>query len=516
MKRKLLFLSVLHLFCAASVFATDVPAGNVSGKWTKANSPYKIKGDLTVGASDKLEIEPGVEVIADGLYKINVLGVFVAVGTATDTIRFTASNTSTGWGGVRFDNSKSGANGAMSGNDSSFISYCRFQNGIVKTSWPDNSGGAIFASDFEQIKISNCLFIDNESAKGGAIYAQYGGVIENCTFVNNKCDGKGSGGAVYLKTLGSITNCNFINNEAYYGGAVLLTASGGTADGFATMRNCKMYNNKATQGGAVRSYKGTMINCVVANNSADEGAGIRVEQTKVINCTVTNNKGISGNYILKENTVVNTILWRNNASTDQNQITTSDTAMVVKYCAIEGGYTGQGAQAGIVILSANNNDVKFKKPTTFDGASTTGMQMSEILNADWRIEKGSSCVDAGENFSFPPQYSGDINGAARVYNNKIDIGAYEYAPDTSINVANVQALEGVKVYPTVTSDYAIVENNTGHTVYVNIYSISGALLTSSTVTGDRQKVDVSAFPSGILYIQLYSDKTSSVFKVIRQ
>lgn len=513
MKLNFLFLTMVQLLVVHAVTATDIPAGSVSGTWTKANSPYNVKGDIEVGANDKLVIEPGVEVIFDGHYKLNILGVLEAKGSATDTIRFSAANASTGWGGIRFDNSKSGANGAMTGNDSCFIDYCRIQHGIVNTSWPDNSGGAIFCSDFEQIKITNSFFNDNESGKGGAIYAQYGGVIENCTFVNNFCPGNGSGGGVYLKTLGHIKNCTFISNKAHYGGAVLLTAGGGTADGFAYVMNSYMYNNEGTQGGAVRSYKGAVINCILANNKGDQGGGIRVEQTNVINSTIVNNLGTSGNYLYKENTLVNSILWGNNASSDQNQITTSDTAMVVKYCAVEGGYTGQGAQSGIVTLAAGNNDTKFITPTSFDGMAANSTKLGDILGADWKIGKASLCVDAGENFSFPPQYTGDIDGAKRVYNNKIDIGAHEYAP--TAGVGHVAAEMKVSVYPTVTRNFTTVDNNTGSNLQMTVYTVDGKVLMSKTIAAGKTSVDISALPAGLCYVQLGFEGEVSVQKIIK-
>lgn len=517
MKVKILFFLLLQAVSINALYATDVPAGTVKGTWTKANSPYKVKGDITVSSNDKLIIEPGVEVIFEGLYKLQVNGVLEAIGSTSDSITFTADDKQVGWGGIRFDNSASGANGAMSNNDSSFISFCRLEYGIVKTSWPDNSGGAIFAASFPQLKISNSIFENNESLKGGAIYIQDGGFIDSCSFVNNICSGSGSGGAIYIKTLGAVHNSTFVGNEAYYGGALLLTASGGTADGFATAFNCKMYDNKGTQGGAVRSYKGSLINCVIANNSASEGGGIRVEQTKVINSTVVKNSGTtSGNYLLKENTVANSIFWGNNASSDKNQISTSDTTMVVKYCAVEGGYTGAGAQSGIVGLSANNNDAVFKMPTSFDGISAgDATKRNDILSSDWYIEKGSLCIDAGENFSFPPNMSGDIMGANRIYNNKIDIGAYEYAPDTTTSVANVE-LAGVSIYPTVFANNTMVHNATQKALNIHVFDMSGTVVNTLNTSDAAISLDLSAYSAGLYVVRVLSGTEYAIFKVIKK
>ncbi|OGP66167.1 MAG: hypothetical protein A2169_14035, partial [Deltaproteobacteria bacterium RBG_13_47_9] len=44
-------------------FHTSIAAGNVSGTWTLANSPYHINGEITIPNDSTLTIEPGVEVL---------------------------------------------------------------------------------------------------------------------------------------------------------------------------------------------------------------------------------------------------------------------------------------------------------------------------------------------------------------------------------------------------------------------------------------------------------------------
>ncbi len=65
---------------------TEIPAGDVSGTWTKAFSPYHINGEITIPNDSTLTIEPGVEVVFTGHYKFNVQGRLLAIGTETDTI----------------------------------------------------------------------------------------------------------------------------------------------------------------------------------------------------------------------------------------------------------------------------------------------------------------------------------------------------------------------------------------------------------------------------------------------
>ena len=64
---------ILTICCFLQSFAqTNVPAGNVSGTWSKAQSPYIVNGDLTIPDNQKLIIEPGVEIRFSGNFRLIV------------------------------------------------------------------------------------------------------------------------------------------------------------------------------------------------------------------------------------------------------------------------------------------------------------------------------------------------------------------------------------------------------------------------------------------------------------
>ena len=64
--------------------ATSVPGGVVVGQtWTAEQSPYCVTGDITVTG---LSIDPGVHVLIDGPYEIDVLSIS-AIGTGKQPIR---------------------------------------------------------------------------------------------------------------------------------------------------------------------------------------------------------------------------------------------------------------------------------------------------------------------------------------------------------------------------------------------------------------------------------------------
>ena len=80
---------------------TVISGGNVSGKWTKANSPYNVIGSITVAKGTTLEIEPGVTVAFAQDRSLTVNGQLLAQGTSNDNIVFTRQSTNN-WSGLNF------------------------------------------------------------------------------------------------------------------------------------------------------------------------------------------------------------------------------------------------------------------------------------------------------------------------------------------------------------------------------------------------------------------------------
>ena len=89
------------------ILGTVVPPGSVSGTWKKSASPYVVTGDITIGRSKTLTIEPGVTVKFAGHFGLTVgyRGTLKAIGTVQDRIVFTAPDAGEGWYGIRLINS---------------------------------------------------------------------------------------------------------------------------------------------------------------------------------------------------------------------------------------------------------------------------------------------------------------------------------------------------------------------------------------------------------------------------
>lgn len=98
---------IFGLALLATVFINH-DATFAGGRFTRANSPYIINGDLRVSAGDSLIIEPGVELRFSASSSFIVEGLLIAQGTEQDSIFFTVNSvspTSGSWNGVFLYNS---------------------------------------------------------------------------------------------------------------------------------------------------------------------------------------------------------------------------------------------------------------------------------------------------------------------------------------------------------------------------------------------------------------------------
>jgi hypothetical protein len=391
-----LFIASLILFVTASGFAqTNISAGNVSGSWTLANSPYHINGEITIPNDSTLTVEPGVEVVFAGHYKFNIQGRLLAVGTPQDTIRFTAENMETGWHGIRFMDTPSS-------NDTSKMFYCSFKYGMANTgSGYDKCGGAMMIKAFDKVLVSHCLFDSNMQSGEG-----FTPIIE-------------AGPAIYVYHASPrITNSTFSHHTGSKGGAILCLASPK-----AIISNNVVTKNRGAWVGAIVTYGSgspTISGNIIFDNFAGiAGGGISVEvdaSPRIENNIIIHNQApVAGgivcwsntNAVLVNNTIayniatnagggigcaensdpilVNNIIFGNIAP-QSSQVNINDVKSDPHflYCNIEGGkegFSGIGAGANYDGLYVNNID---SDPLFRDTASV-----------DYRLKDSSPCIGAG-------------------------------------------------------------------------------------------------------------------------
>ncbi|MDP8202909.1 MAG: S8 family serine peptidase, partial [Candidatus Tenebribacter mawsonii] len=261
-------------YCAGN--GTIINAGTVSGIWEKALSPYIINGNISIEASNTLSIEPGVNVLFAGYYKVVVSdnSTLIANGSENDSIYFQAIDPVEGWAGMDL----------ISKQNMDSLSYCVFKNGkaqnIIDQSWPPNYNGGVISITHSSPFISDCSFKNNNAPVGfgGAIYI-YGNsypVLTQLEFFNNTAP---YGGAIAIcgtsfdETYRILNNIVFIDNTAAYGGALY------NQQGNLIINNLTFYSNNAYYGGgAICLWSDSDVllkNSILYGNTSPDGSEIK-------------------------------------------------------------------------------------------------------------------------------------------------------------------------------------------------------------------------------------------------
>jgi len=279
MKRMLI---VLFLLSSCLVFAdTHIPAGNVSGTWNFAGSPYIIDGEITIQAAAQLIIDPNVDVVFSDHYKFIILGRLLAEGTAGNLITFSAPVA--GWHGLRFFDTNT------NGQDSSKIVYCTLEHGIA--SGDASSGGAIYLESSDII-IENSSIFDNEAdGYGGGIYMYDSDPrLTSVDIYENTAIHEGGGIMCF--------NANpLLEDVALYENATEWSGGGICSYGISviTLENVTVSDNEAFQDGSgIASLYGsdiTLLNCIVWDNASEE---IYVHLDATLNATYSDIKDGTG------------------------------------------------------------------------------------------------------------------------------------------------------------------------------------------------------------------------------
>lgn len=213
--KKYLLTIILALVCQTKMYSLT----NVSGSymsdvtWTLANSPYHVTSNIFVFPGVTLTIDPGVNVIFDGYYFIEIRGKIVAKGTQVSKINFSGKM-------------------VISGNDSFYTLWDKI---LVER---NNKGEGEF---------NHCIFKDANSA----VASEYAvSNFDNCRFENNNHGILGLYGA-YTK-FSHVKNCIFEYNKTaveksifvdFIGTEFSKNGTGIKAAEYSRISNCQFYKN---------------------------------------------------------------------------------------------------------------------------------------------------------------------------------------------------------------------------------------------------------------------------------
>ncbi len=540
MKKTFLVIATIFLMYSYSNEQTIIPAGNVSGTWTLAGSPYLIQGSVMIPDGSTLSIEPGVNVNFQGSYKLYIQGRLLAAGNAADTIHFSAADTTIGWLGLHFDNTPLT-------NDTSKIFYCKLQ--YAKTT---NGGGAIYILGFSKVvisnnRISNCR-TDAYPGGGGILCSGSSPVITHNTISHNMTS-FGGGGICCENSSPAITNNVISNNVAYNGGGGIECFGIYNASN-AVISNNIISNNSASYGGGISSTNNSPIitNNLISNNTASNGGGIScgsdgtpnissntisnntaAESGGGIYCdytyasptftnnTLVNNSAAKGGalscFLYSSVNLYNTILWGNTASASGPQVYLDDenSDPVFHYCDVQGGPDAFGLNSGIFYTGIYQNNIDaipmFVSPSAGSGAGFDG------VTADWSLQAASPCINTGTpdttGLSLPEL---DLAGNPRIKGDRIDIGAYEFPLPNS--VVEIQNNFLVDIYPNPAMNDISVEMK--QKSEIEISNISGQIIKTIYSDDTKTTIDIGNLSGGVYIIKVKTDKGIAIKKFIKE
>ena len=361
------------LLCPSLLLSTNI-SGDIWGVMNPENNPYNVVGDLRVPRDSTLSIQPRCLIYFTGHYKfiIDTNAVFIAEGSETDSIRFTAQDTAEGWLGLRFFNADSSCR----------LVYCVLECGktLDRTYQFLNDGGAIYAAN-TNLQIDHCSLTRNRAwdGNGGAIYFENGRLsLLNSEITHNFCAFGGSGIFCFSSIL-SIRDCLFYKDSTWYplggdfGGAITLSAcpqieiiestikdnfSGqGGGGAYITSSSMILDNNKILYNGSIDAGGGVLMvgctadisrNIIYGNrNYIGGGGGLACVRSTINLCnnTIANNSDGPGGGMwtrLGQTTMRNNIFWGNISHLGMQIYAEQETIAVAEYNDIQGGWPGVG------------------------------------------------------------------------------------------------------------------------------------------------------------------------------
>jgi len=169
---------------------TTIPAGNVSGTWTKAGSPYKILGEITVAKGNTLTLEPGTVLEFQDNYALKVDGILNSQGKKGDSILFKAAQNKT-WSGIHYINNTQ--------IDTIRFNYCRFENTNFGFKYGySNYSITIRYSSPIIIKNSAFNYLYQDDKQSGSIYCRKNVILLDSISLNSKATKIVAIGSIFL------------------------------------------------------------------------------------------------------------------------------------------------------------------------------------------------------------------------------------------------------------------------------------------------------------------------------
>ncbi|NVK64985.1 MAG: right-handed parallel beta-helix repeat-containing protein [Flavobacteriales bacterium] len=354
-KMQLQIFSIVFLLISVSftIAQTAIPAGNVSGTWTAANSPYQVQGLIVVQDGQTLTVEPGTIIQFGATGRLRIKGNVLASGTSLDPITFTAQNQVSGWKSIFMDS-------VNVASDSTIFEYCTIEYG--------KGTGLFRITNFSKVRIENCTLQYGQAFGAGcAFFGNTSAIFKNNLVQYNTC--QNNGGAFSISGTGSCVfeeNTIIHNSADNYGGAFTISSPANPI-----LSNNIISFNDALTGGAIHCWSFCSFtldgNTFEGNTSTYDGAVLWAGNAFL---TVTNN------------TFINNVSGDDGAVAFFQSYTNSN---------FNGNYyTGNGGDKGGAFYLLNNSQINLENETFHaNSVSQSGAAIYATDNCTINVENST-------------------------------------------------------------------------------------------------------------------------------
>jgi len=318
----------------------------------------------------------------------------------------------------------------------------------------------LLVADASETRSEPIIFTSDTSWTGIRFFlSQENNILANCEISNASVTAIKVEGDSKVDIVGCIIHDNNTSSQA---AAIEVV---GSNDVFFS-QNVIVNNTSSNCAGAIRCTASSpeISNNIVANNTGQWGAFSLKNDSNVtmINNTISNNESTNNTpYLMFLLSSIPTIT--NSIIIDNGEIYFPQSTPEITYSCVTGGFAGEG--------NIDENPL-FVSPSDGDGSGYDG------LTANWSLQTGSPCIDAGN----PDAMYNDVDGSRN------DMGAYGgpnpyelEITDSEENTINITAINSISVYPnpfnpTTNIALSINENDIQHPISVEIFNIKGQLV----------------------------------------
>ncbi len=348
------------------------------------------------------------------------------------------------------------------------------------------SGGGIYCSN-TNLNFENLIIKGNGTLEyGGGIYIRNGSdvTLKNLTITDNRSE-YGGGGAIYCQ--GSdvyIENSSIKDN----GGSdcILVWFSSNII-----FKNVLIANNES--GVIILQSNAHLINTTITGHEVDEGYG---------GISSSNSGIISENTIFWNNTPTGISFGENWDGTD---------TIYISYSNIEGGEEG---------ININDSTTVY----WLEGNIDQDPIFVALGDNPYQINDYSPCIDAGTPDTTGlnlPEY--DLAGELRIFNERVDIGAYEWNTFVGIEESSMpdRLQLQVNTYPnpfttSTTIEYELIQPETVRIIFYNQFGKLVDVIEESQLQGLNKVVwTPENLPDGIYYFRLQAGEEMATGKMVK-